>query len=264
MPEPTTDFARAARPGRRIGHAVEVHRTIGSTSDRAREVLDDEGLEGVAVVAEEQRAGRGRRGRTWTSPPGLNLMLSVALRPRLAVDDAWQLGQAIAIATREACLPVAPVDLKWPNDVVSRDGRKVGGLLLETEIDGESIAAAVVGIGLNVNWMPEGMPPEIAGTATSLAALAAKQVDRVALLGRLLDALDAEVAAAEAGRSPLERYRAACSTIGAEVVVDAGERTFQGRATQVDEGGGLVVDTASGIVRLATGEVTQVRRAVPA
>ena len=264
MQEPTIDFARAARPGRRIGHEVEVHRAIGSTSDRARELLDAEGLEGVAVVAEEQLAGRGRRGRTWTSPPGLNLTLSVALRPRLAVDDAWQLGQAVALAIREACLPVAAVDLKWPNDVVSEGGRKVGGVLLETALDGSRMVAAVIGIGLNVNWAPADMPPDIAATATSLAHLGGAPVDRIALLDRLLAGLAAEVAAVEAGRSPLERYRAACSTLGAEVVVEVGEGTIEGRATGIDGGGALVVATADGPRSVTTGEVTRVRRAVPA
>lgn len=264
MPEPTTNFARAAHPGRRIGHRVEVHRAIGSTSDRARQLLDAEGLEGVAVVAEEQLAGRGRRGRTWTSPPGLNLMLSVALRPRLAVDDAWQLGQSVALATREACLPVASVHLKWPNDIVSEGGRKVGGILLETALDGSRMAAAVIGIGLNVNWAAADMPPEIAATATSLADLGGAPVDRIALLERLLAALDAEVAAVEAGRSPLERYRAACSTLGAEVVVEVGEGTIAGRATGIDGGGALVVTTAAGPRSVTTGEVMRVGRAVPA
>lgn len=264
MPEPATDFARAARPGRRIGHRVEVHRAIGSTSDRARELLDAEGLEGVAVVAEEQLAGRGRRGRTWTSPPGLNLMLSAALRPSVAVEDAWQLGQAVALAAREACLPVATVDLKWPNDIVSAEGRKLGGLLIETVLDGDRMASAVVGVGLNVNWAPADMPPEIAATATSLAHLGGAPVDRIALLDRLLAALDREVAAVEAGRSPLERYRAACSTLGAEVAVDVGGATIEGRATQIDAGGALVVATRDGPRRLTTGEVTRVRPVVPA
>lgn len=264
MPPPMTDFARAARPGRRIGHRVEIHEVIDSTSDRARDLLEAGGVEGVAIVAEEQRAGRGRRGRTWTSPPGRNLMLSVALRPQLAVDDAWQLGQAAALATREACLAVAPVALKWPNDVVSEDGRKVGGLLIETALDEGRVAAAVIGIGLNVNWDPAEMPPEFAGTASSLAQLAAGPVDRVALLDRLLDALDAEVAAIESGRSPLERYRAACSTVGAEVVVEVGQSRIEGRATQIDASGALVVATPGGLRRLTSGEVTRVRPAVPA
>ncbi len=264
MSQPIDDFASAALPGRRIGHRVEVHQVIGSTSDRARELLDAGELEGVAVVAEEQLAGRGRRGRAWASPPARNLMLSVGLRPRLAVDDAWQLGQAVALATREACLPAAPVALKWPNDIVSAGGRKVGGLLLETALGADRMVAAVIGIGLNVNWAPADMAPELAATATSLAHLAGTPVDRVALLERLLAALDVEVAAVEAGRPPLERYRAACSTLGADVVVEVGDRTIEGRATEIDASGALVVATAEGPQSVMTGEVTRVRRAVSA
>lgn len=253
----------AAHPGRRIGHAVEAHDQIGSTNDRARAVLD-EGDEGIAVVAEEQLAGRGRRGRTWSSPPGVNLAVSVGLRPRLAAVDAWQLGQAVALAAREACLPVAPVELKWPNDVVGADGRKVGGILVETALHGDRLAFAILGIGLNVNWAREAMPEVIRETATSLGELAGAPVDRVALLDRLLAALEAEVAAIELGRSPLERYRAACRTLGAEVVVATDGTELVGRAVDLDATGALVVATAEGRRTVASGDVVRVRPAVPA
>ncbi|MGH2402691.1 MAG: biotin--[acetyl-CoA-carboxylase] ligase, partial [Candidatus Limnocylindria bacterium] len=86
------DWQRADRPRRRIGRGIEGHVTIGSTNDRARALLDEPGGEGRAVVTDEQTAGRGRRGRSWVSPPGRNLMMSVAVRPRLAAADGWQLG----------------------------------------------------------------------------------------------------------------------------------------------------------------------------
>lgn len=248
-------FADAARRGRRIGHAVEVHAAIGSTNDRARELLTSSAGEGTAVVAEEQRLGRGRRGRTWVSPPGRNLTMSVGLRPRLAAVDAWQLGLAAGLAAWSACAAVAPVWLKWPNDVVAGDGRKLGGLLVETAIDGEALTEAVIGIGINVNWAVGEMPDEIAATATSLAALAGSEVDRVALLTRLLGALDEEVGGIESGHSPLERYRDACRTIGAPVAVDLGTHQVRGLATGIDDHGGLQIRTADGLVTVATGEV---------
>jgi BirA family transcriptional regulator, biotin operon repressor / biotin---[acetyl-CoA-carboxylase] ligase len=254
----------AADPRRRIGHAVEAHLQIGSTNDRARELVG-EGRDGIAVVAEEQVAGRGRRGRTWSSPPGVNLMVSVGIRPHLAAADAWQLGQAVALAAREACGAVAGTELKWPNDLVATDGRKLGGILVETALDGDRVAIAVLGIGVNVNWPIEAMPEEIRDSATSLQALSGAPVDRVALLDRLLGALDEEVAAVEAGRSPLERYRAACRTLGAQVVVVTGGESVSGRAVDLDETGGLVVDTDAGRRRtVASGEVVRVRPVVPA
>jgi BirA family transcriptional regulator, biotin operon repressor / biotin---[acetyl-CoA-carboxylase] ligase len=263
MDRAETSFSAAAGPGRRIGHAVELHEAIGSTSDRARELLDLPGAAGTAVVAELQTDGRGRRGRTWTSPAGRNLMVSVAYRPRLAASDAWQLGLAVALAARDACRTIAPMDLKWPNDLVAEDGRKAGGVLIETVIDGERVSAATIGIGINVNWAVAEMPPEIAGTATSLAELTGGRVDRGALLAALLERLDAELAAIEAGDSPLDRYRAACRTLGSEVTVEIGTRMVDGVAMTIDEAGGLVLETVAGRETVTSGEVVRVRPAVP-
>ncbi|MCA1672491.1 MAG: hypothetical protein LC799_09890, partial [Actinobacteria bacterium] len=100
---PLTDWSAAVRARSRIGHTLEVHDSIGSTNDRARELLLEPGGDGSVVLAEVQTAGRGRRGRTWVSPSGLNLTLTVALRPALSAPDAWQLGLAAALATLEAC-----------------------------------------------------------------------------------------------------------------------------------------------------------------
>ena len=120
---------------------------IGRVADTSRgRVLDQDGLDGGVVVAEEQTAGRGRRGRTWLSPSGLNLMLSVALRPMLPARHAWQLGLATALATASACRSVAPVDLKWPNDVIA-GGAKLAGILLETTMLDGGRCGPAVGIG---------------------------------------------------------------------------------------------------------------------
>lgn len=257
-------WQRAADPARRVGRVIEAHLRIGSTSDRARELVLQGSGDGVAVVAEEQLTGRGRRGRSWSSPPGVNLMVSVGLRPRVAAADAWQLGLAAALAARDAVRAVAAIDVKWPNDLVAADGRKLGGLLVETVLHGESVALAVVGIGINVNWPREQMPDEIRDGATSLLAEAGVPVDRVDLLARLLSALDAEIAAVEAGRSPLARYRAACRTLGTEVVIAAAGERIVGRAIDLDPTGGLVVETDAGRRTMASGEVIRLRPAVPA
>ncbi len=264
------DFARsrtdAASPHRRIGSAVEYVPVIGSTNDRARELLATAGGDGSVVVADQQTAGRGRRGRTWESPPGTNLYLSVALEPDLAAADAWRLGLATALAVAEACETVAPVALKWPNDVVSAaDGRKLGGLLIETMAEADRLRGAVLGIGINVNWLRAEMPPKLQATATSLADLAGAPVDRAVVLASLLDALEAEIAAVVAGDSPLARYRARCSTLGSTVAVGTTDGPLTGRAVDLDETGALVVEDGDGRRHTVTGgEVTRVRPAVPA
>jgi BirA family biotin operon repressor/biotin-[acetyl-CoA-carboxylase] ligase len=257
-----TRWETAATAGRRIGHRVEPHRVIGSTNDRARALLATPDGEGVAVLTEEQVAGRGRLGRSWSSPPDRNLMVSVALRPSLpAADGAW-LGIAAALAAWRACGTVAPVGLKWPNDVVDASGHKLGGLLVETAVDGDRLTEAVIGIGLNVNWRRAEMPPELE-RATSLAEVAGSEVDRAALLAALLAALDEEIAAVEAGHSPISRYRAACATLGTEVEVVVGERRVTGMARDVGDDGALVLDTAHGEVRCTSGEVVRVRLSPP-
>lgn len=254
----TLSWSAAADERRRIGHEVEFHARIGSTNDRAREALSEPAGEGRAIVADLQTAGRGRSGRTWHSPPGVNLMLSVALRPRLAARDAWQLAAAAALAVRDACRPWADLALKWPNDLLAPDERKVAGLLVETALEADLVVEAVVGIGINVNWPRSEMPPEIESGASSLLEVGGGPVDRVALVGRVLGALDGELARLEAGISPLERYRAATIFDGRWAKVTAGEEVISGRLAGIGDDGSLLLDTDGGRVAIAYGEIVKV------
>ena len=257
-------WQEALRPNGRIGRTIEAHVSVGSTNDRARELLAEGAADGAVVLSEEQTAGRGRRGRSWISPPGVNLHVTVALEPALPSSRAWQLGLGTALATVAACRELAPVTLKWPNDVVDADGRKVAGLLIETMASGDRLVGAVLGIGINVNWPRGEMPPDIAPTATSLMDLAGTRIDRVRLLAWLLAHIEREVVAIEAGDSPLARYRAACSTLGEDVVVLTADGSVTGTASGLDAHGSLIVDAPDGRHVLASGEVVQVRPRVPA
>ena len=256
-------WSGAGDPGRRLGRTVEFHASIGSTNDRAWQLLRRRD-EGTAVVADLQTAGRGRRGRSWSSPPGVNLMVSVGLRPKIVAADAWLLGAATALAVLKACRATLPpsmqdeLALKWPNDVVDERGRKLAGLLLETAISDDRVSEAVLGVGMNVNWARAEMPPELVERATSLIDLGGSVVDRVALLTTYLGALEDEVMRVEAGTSPLERYRAAAWLTGREVSVSAGDRLAQGRVRGIASDGSLEVETRSGIVGIAYGEVVHV------
>lgn len=256
-------WSRAADATRRVGREVEFHRRIGSTNDRVREALRD-GRDGLAVVADEQTAGRGRRGRAWLSPPGLNLMVSVGVRPRLEPSAAGLLGMAAALAVRDACAEAASAGLlvRWPNDVVTPDRLKVAGLLLETGLSDGRLLDAIIGAGINVNWRRGQMPPEIAGGATSLADLRGSPVDRVALLGSLLARLDAELEALERGRSPVPRVGAASALDGRRVTVDVGGTQLEGTAAGIAEDGALLLDTGVGRLALSVGEVVRVRDAL--
>ena len=256
-------WSRAGDSGRRLGRTVQFHASIGSTNDRVWELLRH-GDEGTAVVADLQTAGRGRRGRKWTSPSGVNLMVSVGIRPRIAAADAWQLGAATALAVLGACRSALPrsvqdeLALKWPNDVVDERGRKLAGLLLETAITDDKVSEAVLGVGMNVNWRRADMPAELVDRATSLIELGGGAIDRVALLSAYLGVLEDEVTRLEEGGSPVERYRTASWLTGRKVSVSVGERLVQGRVQGIAADGSLELETQSGFAAIAYGEVVHV------
>jgi BirA family transcriptional regulator, biotin operon repressor / biotin---[acetyl-CoA-carboxylase] ligase len=257
-------WSAAADPSRRIGRIVEFHAEIGSTNDRAREALGSGVDEGLAVVADLQTAGRGRRGRTWSSPAGVNLMVSVGVRPRIEGSDAGLLGIAAALAVRDACaaqVPAADLRVRWPNDVVAADGRKLAGLLVETVLEDGRLAEAVIGIGINVNWLVADMPQEVRDGATSLLELGGHPVDRVTLLSAVLAALDAALAALERRETPVARLAGVSALDGRHVTVDLGTDRLVGMAAGVSEQGLLLLDTNAGRVALAVGEVVAVRDA---
>jgi BirA family biotin operon repressor/biotin-[acetyl-CoA-carboxylase] ligase len=255
--EMTDRWSDAADPLRRIGRAVEYHASIGSTNDRAAQLLAD-GHAGVVVVADQQVAGRGRRGRTWASPPGVNLMCSVAIRTDLAARDAGLLGAAVALAVVEATDRWATLGVRWPNDIVSGEGRKLGGLLLETVVQDEHLSSAVIGIGLNVNWRAAEMPDEIRDSATSLAEVAGQEIGRVAVLARLLEHLEREIGDLEAGLTPMPRLRDRSWLDGRAIAVDTGDAVVHGTGAGLADDGSLLLDTDAGRVALGHGEVVRV------
>jgi BirA family biotin operon repressor/biotin-[acetyl-CoA-carboxylase] ligase len=259
---PALDWAAAERPGRRVGSRIEFHPEIGSTNDRARSALVDPDLDGIAVVADRQLAGRGRMGRTWLSPAGENLLVSVGLRLDLPAERAWWLAAAAALAMRSAAQdavgPGTPLAVRWPNDLVTDEGLKLAGLLAETEIEGARVAWAVIGMGLNVNWRRADMPSDIAATATSLADLAARSIDRVELLGALLDALDEEIGQVEAGSSPRVRFQSASWLTGREIEVETPAGRLSGVAGAITDTGGLVLDGPTIQTTVTVGEVIRV------
>ncbi len=142
---------------------------VGSTNDVVRAWLDEGTPEVCLAVADEQTAGRGREGRSWTAPPGVGLLCSVGFRPSwLAPEGAWRLAAIVALAMADAAEEVAgladrAIRLKWPNDLVVEpaDGsvRKVGGVLGETVGLGGADPRAIVGIGVNGDWSAADFPP---------------------------------------------------------------------------------------------------------
>jgi BirA family biotin operon repressor/biotin-[acetyl-CoA-carboxylase] ligase len=213
-------------------------------------VLAQSGAEhGSVIVADRQTAGRGRQGRPWFSPPGVNLYCSVIIRPtglRVAYAEwlSW-IPLVSALAAAEAIRTTAGIrlTLKWPNDLLCRE-RKVGGLLCENGTDHDKRPFVIVGIGLNVNLPPGAFPEELAASAGSLIEDTHQPIDRNRLLSQLLT--DLEPVLEELGsRGPsrlAHAYASACSTIGTQVRISWSDgREVVGLAEGLGRDGALLV-----------------------
>jgi BirA family transcriptional regulator, biotin operon repressor / biotin---[acetyl-CoA-carboxylase] ligase len=214
--------------------------------------------EGTVAVAEHQSAGRGRLDRRWEAPPGASLLMSVLFRPEFDPAELHLCTAAVALAAAEACRRVAGIGpvLKWPNDLLVGEA-KLAGVLAEAEFDGSALSAVVVGIGLNIDWPG---PPGVGGTC--LADLSSAPVDRLALLDALLTALAARrglLDRAPGRREVAAELRERCATLGQRVRVELPSEAVVGVATEVDDAGHLVVQTAAGPRTVSAGDVVHLR-----
>ena len=247
-----------------LGSQIHAFEELPSTSDRAKELAEEGAAHGEVVIAETQTAGRGRRGRTWVSPPRKNLYLSVVLRPELPPARAPELTLVASIAVCDA-LRQAGVDagIKWPNDVLA-GGRKVAGILTELAAEPDQVQWVVLGIGVNLNARPDDFPPELRDEATSALVERGEPVPRAlfaaALLAGLEEWLDRH---AEEGFAAIrDGWRARNVTLGREVTVRAEGRVVTGVAEDLDPAGALLVRTEAGVERILSGDV-QLLRPVP-
>jgi BirA family biotin operon repressor/biotin-[acetyl-CoA-carboxylase] ligase len=237
---------------------VEYHDAVPSTNDRARDLAAD-GASDVAVLADEQTGGRGRRGREWSSPSG-GVWLSLVLRPDRPPARVPLLTFAAAVgvtdAAREAGVDAA---IKWPNDVVvpdetaERGGRKLAGVLTEMEGEASRVSWVVVGAGVNVN-VDSG---DLAGEATSVRSEVG-DVSRRVFVQRVLERFDALRGDADA---VLDAWRDRAATLGQRVRVDLGDDSVEGDAVNVTEHGALVVDTEDGERVVHSGDCQHLRPA---
>jgi len=245
---------------RAVGRALHVYDEVGSTNDVAMGLADGGAPHGTAVVAERQRAGRGRLGRTWASPAGLGLWVSVVLRPQVPAAAAPTVTLVSGVAAAEAIEAAAEVAvaLKWPNDLLL-DGRKVAGILAELRATDQTVEHLVVGIGVNVHQALHEFPPELAGAAISIRQATGRAISRVLLLRHLFARLEtwvdrfvgegaAPVVAAAAARMPM---------LGRPVVAVSGADRWEGTAAGLDEDGALVLALPDGRTRrVLAAEVT--------
>jgi BirA family biotin operon repressor/biotin-[acetyl-CoA-carboxylase] ligase len=247
--------------------------SVGSTNDTIRSWLEAGTPEVCLAVADEQTAGRGREGRTWTAPPGAGLLLSLGFRPTwLEPERTWRLAAIVALAMAEAAetaagLAPGSIRLKWPNDLVIEDTavRKLAGLLGETVGLGTDDPRAIVGIGLNADWQRAEFPPGLAKGMTSLRVVASgRPVDPGLVLETFLAGLEARTIDLREGRFEADAWMDRQVTNGRTVRVgapDGGSSYVRAIGVDPASGGLIVEDPAAegGRRTVLTGEIVQLR-----
>jgi BirA family biotin operon repressor/biotin-[acetyl-CoA-carboxylase] ligase len=266
-PELADALARVAPRLGRLGRDVRFFPSIQSTNDVAASLAASGQSEGAVVIADAQTAGRGRRGRSWFSPPGAGLYVSVVLAPaRSAVTPARAvslLTLAAGVALSEAIERATglPAEIKWPNDLLT-SGRKLAGILAEGIVapqqgsDVPAVSAVVLGYGINVG--AAAYPPELAARATSLESELGRSVDRALVCAESLAALAVRYDDLLAGRfdAILDAWHArAPRSRGAHVRWETPGGVRSGVTAGVDDFGALLVRVPGGIERLVAGEI---------
>jgi BirA family biotin operon repressor/biotin-[acetyl-CoA-carboxylase] ligase len=259
------DTLAAEEIGAQLNSAIIGKRLVNlaltaSTNTEAFRLAEGGADEGTVVTADEQDKGKGRLGRTWSSPPGANLYCSVILRPQIKPFEAPQLTflSAVAVARAiEQAVGLKP-EIKWPNDVLI-GGKKVAGLLNEMSAETDGINFVILGIGVNLNMTADQFPGDLRHPATSLYIETGAKVGRARFAALLLNELDRLYAGfldygfAQARREWQER----CNANGREVVVsNHGCDDIRGQFAGIDSDGALLVQRPNGgIERILSGDV---------
>jgi BirA family biotin operon repressor/biotin-[acetyl-CoA-carboxylase] ligase len=241
-----------------LGSSILRYDGVSSTNDVARELAAAGAGEGVCVIARAQTAGRGRQGRSWSSPPGEGLYLSLILRPQIKAADS-------AIVTLAAAVGVAetfkldfevPVDIKWPNDVLA-SGRKICGILVESAIQNDQLQYAVMGIGVNI--AQQSFPDHLAVNATSLLLETRRRIEPEDFAQPMLERLEYWYRTAMTHPDQvIERWEELSSYARGRLVgVESPQGSIEGITRGLTSRGTLILEMGNGAIHeVVAGEVS--------
>ncbi len=245
---------------------IYYYRAVDSTNLTARRLAEEGYPCFTTIIAEEQKKGRGRLGRTWFSPPCGGLWFSVLLRPpRLKPDQAppITLATAAVLAEHFSRIYALPVTVKWPNDL-QLNSKKFGGILTELKSYSHHLEYLIVGIGLNINQRESDFPPEISRLATSPAIESGREFNRTKMFLSLREELvNAYRQFFERGYRPFHHlWLKHNSTLGQTLTVKRGNDTISGLALDLTPGGALTIKDSRGQTHtINCGEIMQAREA---
>ena len=244
----------------RIGRRLEYLKHTTSTNADAFKLAENGAIEGTVVLADSQSGGKGRRGRVWASPAGVNLYCSVVLRPDIMPYEAPQLTfiSAVAVARAIELTTSLTAEIKWPNDLLI-SGKKVAGLLNEMSAETDGINFVILGIGVNLNMATGQFPDDLRHPATSLFLESGSVVDRSRFAGTMLNELDRLYTDFLAhGFGPVrEEWQRRCNANGRRVLVnDSGTECTGGQFVGIDTDGALLLRADDDVLhRITCGDV---------
>ncbi len=246
-----------------IGRQIRHFDRTASTSwigKRLAGETDPEQLHGLVIIAEEQTGGVGRLGRAWVSPAG-GIWATIVLKPRIPLDNLFMITMAGAIAIARAIRKEYNISalIKWPNDIFIGD-KKVAGLLLELAAEADTVHYALLGIGIDANISLADLPSDLQKTITSLKDEVGHEVDRVALLARILREFELRYRQLEDGEydSIIHEWKTLSLTLEHRVVIKTINKTFEGEAIDIDRHGALIIRKDNGEVeRVIAGDCFQ-------
>jgi len=248
-----------------IGRKIYYFERVSSTMDVAMQLGNQNVPEGTLVVAESQTKGRGRLGRSWTSPKYKGIYLSLILKPDILPACAPVLTLMAAVSICEGISRISGIEpqIKWPNDILIHN-KKVGGILTELEAELDAISFVIIGIGLNVNNESNELPREATSLKEAKKNLSARQenINRIELLKEILRKIeDNYLILLKKSSSPiLEKWRSYNITLGRRVEVVCHRQHFGGEAMDIDTDGGLLVRRDSGIIeKFMAGDIVHIR-----
>ena len=238
---------------------IYIYDEIDSTNNRAFSLAGSSAPEGTVVIAETQSSGKGRLGRTWVSVQGKSLSFSVILRPEIDIAAAPGLTLVIAVALSDTLHNFAVHNhvIKWPNDILINN-KKISGILTELKASGGRIESVIAGVGINISSTAEDLPAGLKEIASSVYGETGIEIDRTEFFCRLLLNLELRynefINTGLGGILPV--WKKNSDIIGRMVSVNVNRKLIEGRVTGITEDGGLEIETGSGMIIVASGEIT--------
>ncbi|MCB9509372.1 MAG: biotin--[acetyl-CoA-carboxylase] ligase [Deferribacteres bacterium] len=237
---------------------IHVYRSVSSTNVLARRLAESGAATGTLVLAEKQTAGKGRLGRSWSSPEGVGLWFSLIVRAAELPVPVATLPLALCADVGLALREEFGLDfvVKWPNDILYK-GQKVCGILCESSFAGQTVQYVVAGIGVNVNQVKSDFPEPMRDLATSLRRITGESQDRLTVLAAILAKIEQRFSDADVTARALVDWRNLCTDIGRTLRIQTGERVFAGEFVDITDTGEMLFREPDGAMhRLLSGQVT--------